>query len=192
LAYADCKRLSNSIDRSIRICRCASVNPWGTQCKCLTTNPKDLVKCRQTSAIEMHMDFASSCTDANGVLLRAWRIALSITSGVGLNAAFPSQPFSETRAGRKWPESTQRDRSRGPAQVHHESRELKVPSCWDRDKSSIDPLCRTLSLHDKFHSLHKETNSPRSHNQIRRFCFREICSYRVGYKRILLDSKSGG
>jgi hypothetical protein len=112
----------------------------------------------------MQMDFASFYTDANGVLLRAWRIALSITSGGSLNAALHSQPSSETHAGRKLPSSTQWHRSQGPAQVHHESRELKVPSCWDRDKSSVDPLCRTLSLNVKFHFLHKETTSPRSQN----------------------------
>jgi hypothetical protein len=161
MTCADFKHLSNSIDRSIQICRCASVKLWGTQCKCLTTNLKDLVKRRQTIAVKMQMDIANSCTDTNGVLLRAWRIALSITSGGGLNAALPSQPSSETRAGRKLPSSIQRHRSRGPTQVRHESRELKVPSCWDRDKSSFDPLCRRLNLNVKFYFLHKETSSPR-------------------------------
>jgi hypothetical protein len=104
----------------------------------------------------MHMDFASSYTDANGVLLRVWRIALSITSGGVLNAALPSKPSSEMRAGRKWPSSTQWHRSRGPAQVHYESRELKVPSCWDRDKLCVDPLCRTLNLNINFHFCTKK------------------------------------
>jgi hypothetical protein len=185
-------RLSNSIDRSIRICHWASVKLWGIQCKCLTTNPKDLIKRRQTVAVEMHMDFTSSYTDANGVLLSAWRIALSITSGGGLNAALPSQPSSETRADRKLPSSTQWHRSRWPAQVHHESRELKLSSCWDRDKSSAGPLCRPLSLNVKFHFLHKEITSPRPQNQIRWLCFREICLYNMGYKRVLLDSKPNG
>jgi hypothetical protein len=35
--------------------------------------------------------------------------------------------------------------------------ELKITSCWDRDKSSIDPLCPTLSLHVKFHFCTKKS-----------------------------------
>jgi hypothetical protein len=70
-------------------------------------------------------------------------------------------------------------------------RELKIPSCWDRAKLCIDPLCLTLSVNVKFDFLHKEITSPRCENQIRRFCLSEICSYRVGYKTLLLDSQPG-
>jgi hypothetical protein len=155
----------------------------GNRVQMLDNKSQALVKGRQTIAGEVHMDFASSCTEANGVLLKAWRIALSITSGGGVNAALPSQPSNETRADRKLSSSRQWHRSWLPAQVHHESRELKVSSCRDRDKSSVDLLCGTLSLNVECLFLHKETTSPRPQNQIRRFCFRGICSYSVGYKR---------
>jgi hypothetical protein len=61
---------------SLHICQAG-----GIQCKYWRTNPKDAVRRRQTVAREMHMDCASFRTDANGIWLRAWRIALSITSG---------------------------------------------------------------------------------------------------------------
>jgi hypothetical protein len=156
VAGADSKGLSNLFDQSIRTCHWASVGRWGTQCKCLTTNYKDPVGHRQTVAREIHVDFASSFTDANGVWLKAWRIALSITSEGGLNAALRSNPSSETCAGRTSPSSKRLYRSRGPAQVHHGSPWLKVPSCWDRDKLYVDPLCRTLNLNVKFHFCTKK------------------------------------
>jgi hypothetical protein len=139
----------------------------------LDKSPKESVRRHQTVAREIHMDFASSCTHANGVWLRAWRIALSITSGRNPNAALPSHPSSEMCASRKLPSSMQWHRSRGPAQVHYESREVKVPSCWDRDKSSVDPLCRPLSLNVKFHFLHKETTSLRPQKSDTKILFSE-------------------
>jgi hypothetical protein len=100
-ACADSKSLSNSFDRSIRICPCASVRQWGTQYKCSTTNPKDPVRRRQTVAREMHVDFTSSRTDANGVWLRVWRIALSITSGgVWMLLFVLSPPVRHAQVGR--------------------------------------------------------------------------------------------
>jgi hypothetical protein len=161
LACADSKSLSNSFDRSIRICHCLSVRRWGTQCKCLTTNPKDPVRLRQTVAREIHMDFVSFRTDANRVWLRAWRFTLSITSRGDLNAALRSEPSSETRKGRRSLSSMRLHRIRGFAQVHHELSGLKVPFCWDKDKLCADPLCRVLSLNFKFQFLHKGTTSTR-------------------------------
>jgi hypothetical protein len=150
LACVDSKSLSNSFDLSIRICRCGSIRWWGTQCKCLTTNPKDPVRRRQTVAHKIYVDFASSRTDGNGVWLRAWRIALSITSRGGLNAALRSELSSETRAGMTSPSSNRLHRIRWSAQIHHGLPWLKVHSCWDRDKLCIDPLCCILSLNIKF------------------------------------------
>jgi hypothetical protein len=92
LSCTDSQSLSNLFDRSTRIYHCVSVRQWWTQCKCLTTNPKDPVRRRQTvargmhvectwNARGMHVDFASSRTDENGVSFKAWRIVLSITFG---------------------------------------------------------------------------------------------------------------
>jgi hypothetical protein len=80
-------------------------------------------------------------------------------------------------------------RGRGSAQVSHDLRGLKIHSCWDRGKLCFDLLCPTLSFNVKFAFLHKEINSPRCQNQIRRFCLSEIYSYNVGYKTLLLDSQ---
>jgi hypothetical protein len=158
----------------------------------LDKSPKEPVRHCQTIAPEIYMDFASSFTDANWVWLRAWRIALSITSGGSLNAALRSESSSETRQGRKSQSNMRLHRIRGSTRVHHGPPGLKVPSCWDRDKLCIDTFCHMLSFNINFHFLQKEITSPWPQNKIWRFCFREICSYDVGYKSVLLDSKPGG
>jgi hypothetical protein len=88
------KSLNNSFDRSTRICHCVSMRRWGTQCKCLITNPKDPIRRRQTVVYEIHVYFASLHTDVNEVSLRAWRIALSSTSGGDLDAVLCSEAWS--------------------------------------------------------------------------------------------------
>jgi hypothetical protein len=139
----------------------------------------------------MRVDWVSSRTNWNGAWPRPWEIVWLTRLENGPNAAFPYEAPNKTHGGRSPQSSMRSHRGRIPAQVIYESLGMKACSYRVKDKSSIHPFCRTLSLNVKFKFSRKETTFFQPKNQIQRFCFREAGSYGVGFGMIFFDSKPG-